>query len=589
MTPRSRRSDALALLGLLGATLCFTWPLSVRLGTQLAGPPGDNHVFYWNVWWFRHALWQAPQWPFHTPLLFHPDGASLAFHTTTLLGTVPGSLLGLWLPLPAAFNLVVLACFFGTGAAMYLLARRLLASSGCTDATAASLSLFAGVAYTFAPFHMAHIGHLNILNVGVVPLAAWAFLRVESSRQARDALLLGACLAGAALADGYHALTATMLVAVLAAWRAPAPVSVAFGLSPPRRARHLASIAAGAFAALSWPVWVPMLQHGERWFSDIQAGGANTYVADVVAWILPSPFHPLWKHALEPVYARLSGNLAESVVFPTFTVWALAFLAWRRCRGAVRRWLAVALVFAILALGPFLHVAGHDAIDIGPGRCLRLPLPKVLLDQVPLLAGARVASRFASAAQLGLVLAATWGLAHWARVAGGAGRPRRRRIALALACAGFECVASPIPMTRIDIPAAYTTLAASAPHRQPPGALLEVPPVHAGDKVYQLYQTVHGRPLLGGRLARVPTHAYDRLHRDPFLDRLQTREPWGMHAGCMSLSGLDSLGVDYVMLHRGLSANPALARLLAGKFEPVDTPGDAQLWRRRAGSSPAPR
>jgi len=133
------------------------------------------------------------------------------------------------------------------------------------------------------------------------------------------------------------------------------------------------------------------------------------------------------------------------------------------------------------------------------------------------------------------------------------------------------------------------TLAADAPLKGRPGALLEVPPVHAGDKVYQLYQTVHGRPLLGGRLARVPSHAYDRLHRDPFLDRLQSREPWGMHEGQLSLAGLDSLGVDYVMLHRGLTANPALTRLLAARFEPLATSGDAQLWRRRTIGVPAPR
>jgi hypothetical protein len=586
--PVRHRHAVLAGLGLLGATLVFTWPIPARLATHLAGGAGDNFIFYWNLWWFREALWHAPQWPFATHLLFHPQGASLAYHTTTLLSTVPGLVLGLALPLPVAFNVMVLGCFFFAGAAMYALAREVLSNGGGGDATTGVLAFFAALAYAFAPFHMAHVGHLNILNVGVVPLAAWAFLRLEARPSVRRALVLGACLAAAALADGYHAWAATLLVVTLAvmAWRRRGDPQ---GSRPARpSATRLAAIVAGSFAALAWPVWVPMLQYGARALQDIQAGGANDYVADLAAWVLPSPFHPLWNIWLEHLYSHLSGNLAESVVFPTFTVWALAIVGWRRGGSAARRWLWVAVVFGMLSLGPFLHVGGRDAIEMGGGRFLRLPLPKVLLDQLPLLSGARGASRFASVVQMAFVLAATLGLAHWVRggrVPARAAAPRRARFAIAFACLCFECAAWPLPTTRIDIPAAYIALAADARLQGKPGALLEIPPVHAGDKVYQLYQTVHGLPLLGGRLARVSYTGYDRLHRDPFLDRVLSHEPWGINDGTLSLAGLDSLGVKYVMLHRGLTSNPAIVRLLAARFEPVAAPGDAQLYRRRA---PAP-
>lgn len=587
--PAPRRHAALAALGFSAATLVFTWPLPARLATHLAGGAGDNFIFYWNLWWFRFALWRVPQWPFHTPLLFHPNGTSLAYHTTTLLGTVPGSVLGLVLPLPVAFNLIVLGCFLFAGAAMYALTRHVLSRAGFTGGPAAGLAFFAAVAYSFAPFHLAHVGHLNLLNVGVVPLVAWAFLRLEDGPTVRRALVLGACLAAAALADAYHALTGMLLVLTLAilGWRTGRRAAASSPASSPAPSprKRLATVVAGSCVALAWPVWVPMLQYGTQALADIQAGGANEYVADLVAWVLPSPFHPLWNIWLEHVYSHLSGNLAESVVFPTFTVWALAFVAWRGRTGDARRWLWVALVFGVLALGPFLHVGGRDAIEFGDGRFLRVPLPKGLLDNLPLLSGARGASRFASGVQMALVLAATLGLARWAQVANPPAAPRWGRIGIALALAGFECAAWPLPTTRIDIPAAYVTLAADAALRGRHGALLEIPPVHAGDKVYQLYQTVHGLPLLGGRLARVPRTGYDRLHRDAFLDRLQSREPWGMNEGKLSLAGLDSLGVDYVMLHRGLTANPALMRLLLPRFEPVAASGDAQLFRRRARAS----
>ena len=108
--------------------------------------------------------------------------------------------------------------------------------------------------------------------------------------------------------------------------------------------------------------------------------------------------------------------------------------------------------------------------------------------------------------------------------------------------------------------------------------------MHGGDKVYQLYQTVHGLPLLGGRLARGPRHAYDRLHRDPFIDRTISRDPWRANDGLLSLDGLDSLGVDYVMLHdaargvRGDRARPGAA-LRSRCRCPVTA--DERLFRRR--------
>src|SRR5678815_3456583 len=88
--PRPRLTAAAVAAGSLAATLAFIWPLPARFAAFLPGTPGDNLIFYWIFWWFREALWRQHRSPFHTPLLFHPTGADLAYHTTTLLGTIPG-------------------------------------------------------------------------------------------------------------------------------------------------------------------------------------------------------------------------------------------------------------------------------------------------------------------------------------------------------------------------------------------------------------------------------------------------------------------------------------------------------------------
>ena len=583
---RPRRTSILVAAVLVASTLVFTWPLAARLGTHLAGPPGDNSIFAWNVWWFGEALWHEHRSPFYTPLLLHPRGADLAYHTTTLLGTVPGSVLARFLPLPVAFNLVVLGCFVFAGAAAYGLARHVLRRAGVEGPRAAGLGLFAALAYTFAPFHWAHLGHLNILNVGVVPLAAWAALRFAPRPTLRNSAALGAALGLCALADGYFVLIAGLLVIALLVFE---------GRTWQLRsvARPLAASTI-VFLIVSSPVLVPMLRYGSAGLEDVQAGGANEYVADPFSYVLPSPFHPLWGKAVLPVYARLSGNTAENVVFPTFTVWVLALVAWRRRHrlaapwGAeVRLWAVIALAFVILSFGPFLHLLGRDRIDIGDGTFLRLPLPKVLLDAVPLLSGARAAGRFAAAGQLALVLAAMLGLATLVR---GRKTPRATvgAVAFAVAACLFECFPSSAPTTRVEHSAAYEQLAAAIRAGAPRGALLEVPPVHANDKATQFQQTVHGLPLLGGRLARIRRDAYDHLHRDPFLHRTLDNEPWQPYDALLSLAGLDSLGVEYVMLHRAHATHEAIGRVLARNFETMHESEDAILMRRRRAAN-APR
>ena len=96
---------------------------------------------------------------------------------------------------------------------------------------------------------------------------------------------------------------------------------------------------------------------------------------------------------------------------------------------------------------------------------------------------------------------------------------------------------------------------------------------------------LRGLPLLGGRLARGPRGAYDHLHRDPFLARLFDKEPLKLYDGLLSLDGLDSLGVRWVMLHDDLDPpTAAIARLLAARYETVPTPpGPEHLLRRRTG------
>ena len=103
---------------------------------------------------------------------------------------------------------------------------------------------------------------------------------------------------------------------------------------------------------------------------------------------------------------------------------------------------------------------------------------------------------------------------------------------------GFEFWDSPIPLTVLDRPAVYEVLAAA-----PPGAVCEVPfgigdgltvGVGSQERAALYYATIHGHPLVGGYIGRMPADAAQRYERMPIVGallRLSDGRPAGADAG----------------------------------------------------------
>jgi len=91
----------LPILGLyLILTIFFTYPLSTHLTTHVPGTYVDEYAFVWNLWWFKHALFDLRTDPFTTTFTFYPIGAGLAFYTLTILNDI------IALPLMPLFGII---------------------------------------------------------------------------------------------------------------------------------------------------------------------------------------------------------------------------------------------------------------------------------------------------------------------------------------------------------------------------------------------------------------------------------------------------------------------------------------------------
>jgi len=557
----------------------WTLPLAFHLSTHLPGTGlGDNASFLWNFWWMREAL--AHQRPFfETTYLFAPLGADLTLHTHTAFPALVGATALGRAPLVAALNATILLSVALNGFCAYLLAWRLtrdrvaaigagfvfgcspfiaahlaghfnlvtawtipLFAIACLDAVEGSLesALFAGailaltayVDYYFLLFQLAFAGCLYVWRPRSWALSLrpsqrrsreWALI-VVGSFAALDAAIIGwIVLVGGfswrlgSITIGMHELfNPVQILGILAALAAVAYArpSIQRDLDrlSLRRARIGLIVLLTASGLLVSPVaWrlARVIMNGE-YVSQQYFWRSSPPGIDLATLVLGNPFHAWWGEWVQGAYARLGIDLVESTGWLGVIPLALAVYAFRsplRAHPHVRFWTIVFALFFVWALGSHLLVAGRNTA---------LLLPAALRQFVPVLSNARMPGRAMVMAYLAIAMLAAFGLAELRRqhsrvVAGGA-----------VALIAFEFWTAPCPVAAVACPSIYETLRA----RPEQGALAELP-LGIGDgfgnvtrfdnRAMLACQPVHGRPLVGGFMARLSPRVLAAYRADPLL------------------------------------------------------------------------
>ena len=215
----NRRILQHGLVGLLFAlgTLILTYPLSVH-PASLVRDPGDPLLFAWILAWMTKAIFSDPLHLFQANT-FYPFPDSLAF-TDAPLAIVPIAAPVIWLtgnPV-LAVNVATFVAFVPSGFFTYLLARHLTRST--------SAGIVAGIVFAFAPYRIAHLGHLQLLTSQWMPLALLFLHRGLASRRWRDFWGFAACFLLQSLSALYYMLFLAVAVGIFAALRrTPLPAS----------------------------------------------------------------------------------------------------------------------------------------------------------------------------------------------------------------------------------------------------------------------------------------------------------------------------------------------------------------------------
>jgi hypothetical protein len=230
----------------------------------------------------------------------------------------------------------------------------------------------------------------------------------------------------------------------------------------------------------------------------------------------------------------------------------------------VRFWGWSAAVFAILSLGPVLHLLGRTSWTTWDTGVL---LPYAILYKLPGFAVMRAPARFAVLVSLSAAVLTAYGLvalrARWPRV-------RHAGRALALA-AGVLILAE--YWTTFELVAPGSSAVAEAMRRDPaPGAVLNVPTIPAIE--YLWYQAQHERPLVGGFLSRLPPDRF--AAENPVMRYLDPATPADADAAVRDGAGVRSLreaGIRFVVVYWWVAAPdeiPELERKLATLFGGAD-------------------
>lgn len=512
---RVGRGAALAL-AYLAMALAMSYPLILHLRSYAFAGLEDGSMSIWNVWWMKFSIFQLGGNPLNCDYLFFPGGVNLTFHSLPkVLGLISVPLQYL-AGLTITYNFVILLTFVLTGLSTYWLVFYLVGER--------LPAFLAGAFFALSPFRWDNHPHLQLLSTMLIPVY---ILMVIKGRHALASsgrrpwlyfTLAGGELGVIAYDTEYYSIFLIIFSAIYLFFYFPVRLS----LKELKLWGKLLMGLAGAgtiFAVL----YTPMLLAGASELA--QRGDYVTfppsytvyYEADVLSFFVPQ------------VNSQFLGQLFDFVNREPFTYTDTTFLGWLpvllalvglwRFRHHRQAWLwaLMALVFAVLALGPFLMINGE---------LKNIRAPYLLITKLPLINSARVPARFGVMTMLAVAVLAGYGasalfccLRRFSR--GQVWVPLATGIILAAMFIEFK----PLPdLTATAAPLVYSEIARS----NIPGAVLSIPlgweAANDGtglEKTFiEIFQAEHQRPMVGGMVARAPKEEVFKGIYTPVLDFL---------------------------------------------------------------------
>jgi hypothetical protein len=548
----------LATYTLVAALTSF--PLITQFGSHIAGVEGDVWSYLWAMGWARVSVLNLGTNPFHTDYVYYPLGGATQLLWGTALPSFTSIPLQLAFGLVPAFNLVYLASSVLTAYGTFLLGKELFRSFDKTNARAISLAAFvSGITFAFGALRLGYgLAFTNLFHTEFIPFYVLYLLKTTRARGWKNAALAGLFLGLNAYVDfqiaAFLALLTALWFSFVLARAIQAPKSFVRAQAPSLLARWLAMLGVAGLVIL------PMLG---AVLNDFAIEGGNyirvfplRYSADrsydALAYVVPNARSTLYQNLPVPRVNNVNASLNtpdESELSPDrqsflgVTLFVLALLGALRFGRKMLFWIGVTILFALLSLGPILHIAGNATI---------IPLPFALVNNIPILNNIRIPMRYGLMVFFGASLLA------------GAGalvilRSRQWLVAPIVALLLAESIVFPYPTLAFDVPRIYEQIAQTPDD----ATVLEIPSFNwRYASKNEAYQVVHQKRILRAYTNRIAPDIADyfNLRQTPLVVR-SLRILEGAEKGVLTPEEMDEdrrmlqdtlafFNLRYAILHR---------------------------------------
>ena len=491
MTGSVRRALSFAVLLYVVLAVLFTYPLVTQIPTHLAGVPGEDALQHlWISWWTQFSLINLGVSPMQVDWLYYPDGVTHPMLWVTPFAHIASLPLSLLLGLVPAYNLHLLLSIVLSAFTTYLLVLYLT-----HNRTAA---LIGGVVFALFPNRMAQsTAHFAQIVTYLFPLLALYLIKLKRRPNVHNAVLFGVVLGLSLLVNIIHIafLILPLMVVFIGYW-------AIFDREQFWHRNALRSLGLGLLIAtvIATPLIVPFLLYSLSGQLDyLGQGGVTDFSTDLLALVVPAASHPILSQwpVFQDFAQRLigGGNLRENTAYLGIIPVLLAGYGTWKCRKArTFPWLFLALLAAVLSLGPVLKVAGHVT---------EIPLPYALAQLLPFYKWGRIPGRFNETIVLALAVLVGYGYVALSRRLGR--RAIRWLVPLLLVVIALEYwTLCPYPTMPAAVPEFYRNWAQDVDDF----AVLDLPQwplwVREASNEAMFYQTTHEHKIVGGYVWRLP-------------------------------------------------------------------------------------
>ena len=477
----------------------------------------------------RIKNFENPYQPFDEylyPIGIDTAGASIGFSFWMILFRP-------FLSIHQSFSMIVILNFFLANLGMYLLLR--------TIKIGKMISFIVALMFGYMTFIMPRIGgHPEFTTHYLLPWFYWSLWRFFQLKNYHQRIFLAALtgfLYAATLYHGiYYFLILTISAGVLAFYFMIADFKKFFSQLWNFKQYLVLAILSALLFLFPWVKGV----YDSMLFSlppqPMGWAGAIQFSSDLFGFFVPSIYNHYYGAAVIKITTKINfaRGIFENFSYPGVTILlSFAYIAIALVKnklGSIKNklwpFLVASLFFALLTMGPFLHVLGIWTLDLNQSIKLVIPLPFAGLHYLPFLSNVRVPGRFA----VGLIF---FGYIVVATLLDEVLKNKSRKIIMAsfLLLLGIFIIDHRYQdkdfATPRNVPSEiYQTIAEDNDDQV---VVMRIPfsvrdgLMYFGSIDHILSnegQEIHRKPVIGGYAGRLPTHAFNYYLNNPFLGYL---------------------------------------------------------------------